>query len=85
MILGMQGLEGQIPEQVASAIFRNFRTLIAYRVGNTEGAVTICKGMNPPLLDEEDIQIIYRLFYLAPIQKYLRSLMGRFGGLREEI
>lgn len=71
LILGMQGLEGQIPEQVASAIFRNFGTLIAYRVGNTEDAVTICKGMNSPLLDEEDFQRV------EPNYAYMRMAIER--------
>lgn len=71
LILGMQGLEGQVPDQVSSAIFRNFGTLIAYRVGNLEDAETIYGGMKTDDLSEEDFQRV------EPNYAYMRMAIGR--------
>ncbi|OWA33042.1 ATPase [Saccharibacillus sp. O16] len=71
LVLGMQGLEGQVPDQVASAIFRNFGTLIAYRVGNTEDAETIYNGMRADYLKVEDFQRV------EPNYAYMRMAIGR--------
>ncbi|MEK5645954.1 ATPase [Paenibacillus rhizosphaerae] len=71
LVLGMQGLEGQVPDQVASAIFRNFGTLIAFRVGNTEDAETIYQGMKADYLKVEDYQQV------EPNYAYMRMAIGR--------
>ncbi|MFS0728373.1 ATP-binding protein [Paenibacillus sp. 1P07SE] len=71
LVLGMQGLEGQVPDQVASAIFRNFGTLVAYRVGNIEDAETIYKGMKADYLSAEDFQRV------EPNYAYVRMAIGR--------
>ncbi|MEW9672966.1 hypothetical protein ABLT31_29535 [Ammoniphilus sp. 3BR4] len=71
LILGMQGLEGQVPDQVASAIFRNFGTYVAYRVGNAKDAENICEGMKSPELSHEDFQRV------DPNHAYVRMAIGR--------
>lgn len=71
LVLGMQGLEDQVPDQVASAIFRNFGTLVAYRVGNPEDAETIYEGMKHELLSESDFQRV------EPNYAYIRMAIGR--------
>ncbi|WP_213429161.1 MULTISPECIES: helicase HerA domain-containing protein [Paenibacillus] len=71
LVLGMQGLEGQVPDQVANAIFRNFGTLIAYRVGNYNDAVKIYNGMKVEGLTEEDFQRV------DPNYAYMRTAIGR--------
>ncbi|WP_157267369.1 ATP-binding protein [Paenibacillus alvei] len=71
LILGMQGLEEQVPDQVASAIFRNFGTLIAYRVGNPADAIKIYEGMKIDTLSAEDFQRV------EPNYAYMRTAIGR--------
>lgn len=71
LILGMQGLEDQVPDQVASAIFRNFGTLIAYRVGNLVDATKIYEGMKIDSLSAEDFQRV------EPNYAYMRTAIGR--------
>lgn len=71
LVLGMQGLEGQVPDQVASAIFRNFGTLIAFRVGHTEDAEAIYHAMMADYLSVEDYQRV------EPNYAYMRMAIER--------
>ncbi|MBJ8031257.1 helicase HerA domain-containing protein [Bacillus cereus group sp. N21] len=71
VVLGMQGLEGQVPDDVASAIFRNFGFMIAYRVGNEVDRQNIYRNLQVDYLSADDFKEI------EPNFAYMRMAVGR--------
>ncbi|MFY0762385.1 hypothetical protein AB1K32_26715 [Metabacillus dongyingensis] len=53
-LLDMQGIKDQFPREVASAIFRNFGTLISFRLGEPDDAQYVNRSMTSEVLKETD-------------------------------
>jgi hypothetical protein len=70
IILGMQGLKGQVPSEVSDAIFRNFGTFISLRLGNPEDAQMVNRSMPSEILDENDY------LNIEPYHGYVRMQVG---------
>lgn len=70
IILGMQGLKGQVPPDVSDSIFRNFGTLISFRLGNPDDAQLLNKSMPSDVLTEEDY------LNVEPYHAYMRMQVG---------
>ncbi|WP_221568659.1 ATP-binding protein [Alkalihalobacillus sp. TS-13] len=70
IILGMQGIKGQVPSEVAHAIFRNFGTFVSYRLGNPDDALTVHKSMPSEILTEQDY------LNIEPFYSYIRMQIG---------
>jgi hypothetical protein len=70
IILGMQGIKDQIPREVASAIFRNFGTLISFRLGEPDDAQYVNRSMTSEVLWESDY------LQIEPYHAYMRMQVG---------
>lgn len=70
IILGMQGIKDQIPKEVASAIFRNFGTLISFRLGEPDDAQYVNRSMTSDVLQESDY------LQIEPYHAYMRMQVG---------
>lgn len=70
IILGMQGLKGQVPSEVSDAIFRNFGTFISLRLGNPDDAQVINKSMPSEVLTDSDY------LNIEPYHGYMRMQVG---------
>lgn len=70
ILLGMQGLKGQVPPEVSDAIFRNFGTFVSLRLGNPEDAEVISKALHSEVLTKEDY------LNIDPYYAYVRMQVG---------
>ncbi|WP_134704951.1 ATP-binding protein [Ammoniphilus sp. YIM 78166] len=70
IVLGMQGLRGQVPPDISDAIFRNFGTFISFRLGNPADARQVQEAMHSDLLTEQDFLSI------EPYHAYVRMQVG---------
>ena len=70
IILGMQGLKGQVPPDVTDAIFRNFGTFVSLRLGNPEDAFMVSRSMPSEVLTEQDY------LNIEPFHGYMRMQVG---------
>lgn len=70
IILGMQGLKGQVPTEVSDAIFRNFGTFVSFRLGNPEDADLVNRSMPSETLTEKDY------LQVEPFYGYMRMQVG---------
>ncbi|AUS14679.1 ATPase (plasmid) [Bacillus subtilis] len=70
IILGMQGLKGQVPSEVSDAIFRNFGTFVSLRLGNPDDAEMINKSMPSEILSDRDY------LNIEPFHGYMRMQVG---------
>ena len=70
IILGMQGLKGQVPSEVSDAIFRNFGTFVSLRLGNPEDAQVINRSMPSEILKDSDY------LNIEPYHGYMRMQVG---------
>lgn len=70
IILGMQGLKGQVPSEVSDAIFRNFGTFVSLRLGNPDDAEMINKSMPSEILSDRDY------LNIEPYHGYMRMQVG---------
>ena len=70
IILGMQGLKGQVPSEVTDAIFRNFGTFVSLRLGNPEDAQVVNRSMPSEILKENDY------LNIEPYHGYMRMQVG---------
>lgn len=70
IILGMQGLKGQVPSEVSDAIFRNFGTFISLRLGNPEDAQVVNRSMPSETLKDSDY------LNIEPYHGYMRMQVG---------
>lgn len=70
IILGMQGLKGQVPSEVSDAIFRNFGTFISLRLGNPDDAQVVNKSMPSEILTDRDY------LNIEPYHGYIRMQVG---------
>lgn len=66
IILGMQGIKDQLPKEVASAIFRNFGTLLSFRLGEPDDAEYVNRSMPSEVLEESDY------LQVEPFHAYIR-------------
>jgi hypothetical protein len=66
IILGMQGLKGQVPSEVSDAIFRNFGTFVSLRLGNPEDAQAVNRSMPSEVLKDSDY------LNIEPFHGYMR-------------
>jgi hypothetical protein len=66
LILGMQGLKGQVPPEVSDAIFRNFGTFFSFRLGNPDDAEVVDRSMPSEGLTEQDY------LHIEPFHAYMR-------------
>ncbi len=66
IILGMQGIKDQLPKEVASAIFRNFGTLVSFRLGEPDDAEYVNRSMPSEVLEESDY------LQVEPFHAYMR-------------
>ncbi|MEK4925019.1 DUF87 domain-containing protein [Cytobacillus sp. FSL R5-0569] len=70
IILGMQGIKDQLPREVASAIFRNFGTLVSFRLGEPDDAAYVNRSMTSETLKESDY------LQVEPYHAYMRMQVG---------
>lgn len=70
IILGMQGLKGQVPFEVSDAIFRNFGTFVSLRLGNPDDANVVNRSMPSETLTELDY------LNIEPYHGYMRMQVG---------
>lgn len=70
IILGMQGIKEQLPTEVAAAIFRNFGTLVSFRLGEPDDAQQINRSMPSAVLQESDY------LQVEPYHAYMRMQVG---------
>ena len=70
IVLGMQGIKDQLPREVASAIFRNFGTLISFRLGEPDDAQYVHRSMNSEVIYESDY------LQIEPYHAYMRMQVG---------
>lgn len=70
IILGMQGLKGQVPPEVSDAIFRNFGTFVSLRLGNPEDAQLVNRSMPSESLKDSDY------LNIEPYHAYMRMQVG---------
>ncbi|MBM7554577.1 ATP-binding protein [Thalassobacillus pellis] len=70
IILGIQGLKGQLPDDMVDAIFRNVGTLMAFRLGNPADAHLIHQAMPSEILSKQDYLTI------EPYHAYTRLQVG---------
>ncbi len=70
IVLGMQGLRGQVPPDISDAIFRNFGTFASFRLGNPADARQVHEALSSELLTEQDFLSI------EPYHAYIRMQMG---------
>ncbi len=70
IILGMQGLKGQVPSEVSDAIFRNFGTFVSLRLGNPEDAQVVNRSMPSEVLNDDDF------LNIDPYYGYMRMQVG---------
>ena len=70
IILGMQGLKGQVPPDVTDAIFRNFGTFVSLRLGNPDDAFVVSRSMPSEVLTEQDYLMV------EPFHGYMRMQVG---------
>lgn len=70
IILGMQGIKDQLPREVASAIFRNFGTLVSFRLGEPDDAQYVHRSMNSEVIKESDY------LQIEPYHAYMRMQVG---------
>lgn len=70
ILLGMQGLKGQVPPEVSDAIFRNFGTFLSLRLGNPDDAEVVSKALYSETLTENDY------LNVEPYHGYIRMQVG---------
>lgn len=70
IILGMQGLKGQVPPEVSDAIFRNFGTFVSFRLGNPDDAQLVNRSMPSEIINEDDY------LNVEPFHGYVRMQVG---------
>lgn len=70
IILGIQGIKDQLPREVASAIFRNFGTLISFRLGEPDDAQYVHRSMTSEVIQESDY------LQIEPYHAYMRMQVG---------
>lgn len=70
IILGMQGLKGQVPPEVSDAVFRNFGTFISLKLGNPEDAQLVNRSMPSEILKDSDY------LNVEPYYGYMRMQVG---------
>ncbi|WP_245154056.1 helicase HerA domain-containing protein [Jeotgalibacillus proteolyticus] len=70
IVLGMQGLKGQVPMNVSDSIFRNFGTFVSFRLGNYEDAQLVNKSLPSEVLTENDF------LNVEPYHAYVRMQAG---------
>jgi hypothetical protein len=70
ILLGMQGLKGQVPSEVSDAIFRNFGTFVSFRLGNPDDAEVVSKALYSETLTENDFLSV------EPYHGYIRMQVG---------
>lgn len=70
IILGMQGLKGQVPSEVSDAIFRNFGTFVSFKLGNPEDAMFVNRSMPSEVLKDSDY------LNVEPYHAYMRMQVG---------